>query len=244
MRASSHARIMWPWMQYNPAGPHIQRNLELVTNPKEQSALSRRAVEIADDRLGLDTAAVAAEARRSVPRAQRAKENLSLALPSVRLGMLSLYSAGAANLGAGHMATLVVVSPDSSVLYTEYVPEPLIAVTAFNGMVHEGRIGELLGSVGNLLASGAVSAIFTTGDADEFTVSFMLVQACSHQPLCNNKLPACPHPRRPRHLQNILPLGRQSASIPDICRPCAPHGARRTSFAHSRVRCNLHAPSL
>ncbi len=156
---------------------HVRGNLDLATTAEGRSALLAKVVSTASRKLGLGAAAIAAEASRCGPGAQRAKDDLSLALLSVRLGMLSLDSAGVANLVANHMATLVAVSPENSVLYAEYVPEPLIAIAAFNEMAQEGRINELLGSVGNLLASGAASALFATGDAGEFAAAFMLMRA-------------------------------------------------------------------
>ncbi len=88
-----------------------------------------------------------------------------------------------ANLVADSMATQVTVLPDTLVLYVLYVPKPIVAAATFRTMITEGRTDELVESVSNLCSPGAASALFVTGEAGEFASAFMLMLACSHQPI-------------------------------------------------------------
>ncbi len=164
-------------------GAYVQGTLELAATAEGRLALMARVIAMASRKLGLGSKAVATEVGRSGPEAQRVKDDLSLALLSTRLGMLNLDSARVANLVTNHMATLVGVSPATSVLHSQYVVEPLIAVAAFGEMATVGRADELLGSVSNLLASGGANVIFTTGDAGEFAAALMRAYDHALEPL-------------------------------------------------------------
>ncbi len=131
-------------------------------------------------KMALGRAAMAAEVAKSGLGAKRAMDELALALLSIRLGMLNLDQAGVANLVANHMATLLAVSSDASVLYAQYVAEPIVAIAAFMEMGLDGRIEELLEGVLNLLNSGNAGMIFSAGDAGEFIASTVLMRGYDH----------------------------------------------------------------